>query len=151
VLHDRPEVVVAFCTTHTHAQIGIQLGYSSMPWKRIRNRYGEVVSIGCSIHDHIQLEAAREVKANWCLYGHIYETRSKPGLPSRGITQLQSICRIADMPVIALGGITPQHISEIQLAGAAGVAILSPVWNDPEPIACIKRYRYALNRKEQVE
>ncbi len=154
IIHDRLDLWKMFRQTdrrQADCPIGLQLGYRSQPWQECRSTIGPNAPIGCSIHDSIQLQEAVEAQANWCIFGHIYETSSKPGLPGRGLNALRDICRRSPLPVIAIGGIQPEHVTEILATGAAGIAILSPVWRANDPIACIRRYRAAINEKEQPE
>lgn len=40
--------------------------------------------------------------------------------------------------VIALGGITPQNIRQVQQAGFAGAAVLGGIWQQPDPVAAFQ-------------
>lgn len=81
--------------------------------------------IGASCHS---VEDALEAQALGCSYitaGHIFATDCKKGLPGRGLDFLQKVCSAADIPVYAIGGITPDNIKQVRLAGASGACLMS--------------------------
>ncbi|WP_252314962.1 thiamine phosphate synthase [Sinobaca sp. H24] len=93
---------------------------------------------GWSVHS---IEAAREKEkagADYLFFGHVFSTGSKQGLQPRGLQQLSIIARESQLPVIAIGGITPEQVKDCIRSGAAGVAMLSGLYEaaDPERQAC---------------
>lgn len=81
--------------------------------------------LGASCHDWADVEKAIKLGATYVTYGHVYATDCKPGLPARGVTALQTICRKSPIPVYAIGGIRPEKWPELQKAGAAGACLMS--------------------------
>jgi thiamine-phosphate pyrophosphorylase len=82
-----------------------------------------------SVHDGATLPRARG--AFFVVHAPIFTPTWKP-VASVGIDGLASFCRTArqpgnQMPVLALGGITPQRIAACRQAGAAGVAVASGI------------------------
>lgn len=84
--------------------------------------------IGCSVH---ALDAAQKREAegaDFVTYSPIYPTTSKPGYgPAVGIAGLAKVAEGVNLPVFALGGITPTRVAECLAAGAFGVAVMSGV------------------------
>ena len=81
--------------------------------------------LGTSCHS---LEDVREAERLGCSYlvaGHIYATTCKPGLPPRGLAFLRAVTAATELPVYAIGGITPMRLAEILAAGAAGGCAMS--------------------------
>jgi thiazole tautomerase (transcriptional regulator TenI) len=54
--------------------------------------------------------------------------------------ELRQMATITDIPIVAVGGITPERISEVRDAGAAGVAVISGIWDAREPSAAATYY-----------
>lgn len=79
---------------------------------------------GYSIHDEQDLDSIPVPPPTFLLYGHIYPTPSKPDLPPRGIEGLKRILRLTSFPVVAIGGITPEHEEELIALGAVGIATI---------------------------
>src|SRR5207245_1756761 len=50
------------------------------------------------------------------------------------------------VPVIAIGGITPERVAEVRAAGAHGVAVISAILSADSPAAATQRFLDALNR-----
>ena len=67
--------------------------------------------------------------ATQVILGTIFETECKKGLKGRGIEFVREIseyCRKnGDIPVYAIGGITPENISLVKEAGARGGCMMS--------------------------
>jgi thiamine-phosphate pyrophosphorylase len=89
--------------------------------------------IGASCHSVAEVQEAAGRGCSYVIAGHIYATSCKEGLPGRGLSFLQSVCRAAGtMPVYAIGGITPDRMTEVLSAGAAGVCVMSGMMRDSE-------------------
>ena len=83
-------------------------------------------TVGTSVHSPEEAWEAAELGASYLTAGHVYTTDCKKGLPPRGLSFLQEVCRTADLPVYAIGGIhTEEQIAEVMAAGAAGACIMS--------------------------
>jgi len=83
-------------------------------------------AIGISVHS---VESAKEAEAfhpDYLLAGTIFETRSHPGEAAGGVERLRAICEATSVPVIAIGGITPENAADCIRAGAIGIAAFSP-------------------------
>ena len=102
---------------------------------------GDNFYIGCSVHS---LDAARKREAegaDFLTYSPIYPTASKPGYgPAVGIASLAEVVEGVKLPVFALGGITPDRVSECLDAGAFGVAVMSGVMSPRGAGAQAKHY-----------
>ena len=64
----------------------------------------------------------------------MYDTPSKRAYgPPQGLARLESVVRAVGVPVIAIGGITPERVTEARAAGAAGVAVISAILEAESP------------------
>jgi thiamine-phosphate pyrophosphorylase len=83
--------------------------------------------IGCSVHSVDEARRAEHLGADYLTAGHIYATDCKKGLPPRGLDFLRDVCEAVDIPVYAIGGISPDpyQIREVMEAGAKGACIMS--------------------------
>jgi len=48
-----------------------------------------------------------------------------------------------EVPVYAIGGIKPEHLPDLQQTGVAGVAIMSTLFGNANPINAVKSYKEA--------
>ncbi|WP_211747847.1 thiamine phosphate synthase [Paenibacillus sp. Marseille-Q4541] len=106
--------------------------------------------LGVSVHSLEEAKMAKKNGADYVFYGHIYPSTSKSGLSPRGISSLSEVCEGADLPVIAIGGITPERVKEVILAGASGIAVISGVLQSQAPLAAVLRYRNELNHFGEI-
>ncbi|OAB43758.1 thiamine phosphate synthase [Paenibacillus glacialis] len=123
---------------------GVQLSYRSLAVQVVRRTFPRL-RIGRSVHDVHEAEEMCKQGADYLLYGHIFSTDSKPGQGPRGTRALDQVVKKVPIPVIAIGGIKPNHVQQIVATGAAGIAILSGITQSDDPLKSVKDYREALN------
>lgn len=85
----------------------------------------EFNTVGCSVHSVEEAKAAEKMGCSYITAGHIFATDCKKGVPPRGLEFLNAVCRSANIPVYAIGGISPENMPLALKAGAAGVCIMS--------------------------
>ncbi|HEX7024648.1 MAG TPA: thiamine phosphate synthase [Gemmatimonadales bacterium] len=90
--------------------------------------------IGRSVHSGDEARASVDEGADYLVAGNIFDTPSHPEHPGRGLAWLADICRLG-VPVIAIGGVTPERAAAIREAGAWGAAAISAIWDAPDPAA----------------
>jgi len=110
---------------------GVQLGAASLDpqdARRLEPRWW----IGKSVHDLAEAEAARASGADYLLVGPLYGTATHPDREPLGLARLGPIVGLG-LPVIAIGGVTPQRVAEVRGAGAYGVAAIRALWDAGDP------------------
>ncbi len=108
--------------------IGVHLPDIDKSVEEVKAQSGDDFLVGCSIHGVDSAKKREAEGADFVTYSPIYPTKSKPGYgPSVGIVNLQKLVEQVKLPVFALGGITPLHVSECLEAGASGVAVMSGI------------------------
>ncbi len=140
IINDRVDVVMIAGAG------GVELGEASLPVADVRRIAGEALLIGRSVHDVEGASAAARDGADFVIAGHVYETASKPGQSPRGPEFIAEIVANCPVPVIAIGGITPERVSEVLRAGAHGVAVLSGILSAPDPRSAARSYSDALRQ-----
>ena len=117
VVNDRLDVALA---AFAH---GVHLRGDSMPAERLRVVTPPGFLTGRSVH---AVDEARRVTAagglDYIVFGPVFPTPSKPGHPGVGVRALAEVVRATPVPVLAIGGITPDTMTHALAAGAAGVA-----------------------------
>lgn len=119
----------------------VQLPAGGLPVRHVKSLLPEKIRCGVSVHSLEEAQSAEQAGADYVLYGHVYETDCKPGVAPRGIAQFERICRLLNIPVVALGGIQPHHIPELYHVGASGIAVMSGIWKAESPVAAAMEYR----------
>lgn len=81
--------------------------------------------IGFSVHSVSEAKKAVLSGAAYITAGHIFHTECKPDRPPKGIQLLKNIKSETNIPLFALGGITPQNFKLATTNGADGICIMS--------------------------
>ena len=113
---------------------GVHLGQTDMPLAEARSLVGDRLKIGVSTHDLAQMETACAGQPDYAAFGPVFTTRTKTNPdPVVGVAALAAAVRVAgDVPVVAIGGITPRHGSAVFAAGASAICAISGVNDAPD-------------------
>ncbi len=121
LVHRSPEVA------HQVGADGVHLPEQGVTVAAARAIVGEAL-VGASRHDGAGVRSA--AGADYATLSPVFSSPDKG--PPLGTAALETICRTAPVPVVALGGITPERAHLCRLAGAAAVAAIRAVWQgDP--------------------
>ena len=101
------------------------------------------LSFGKSVHSLEEAKAEYEAGADWLLYGHLFKTGSKEGLIPRGTIELFQMTASIPIPVYAIGGIQPHHLSQLNQGGVSGVAVMSSIFGSDNPEVAANAYQEA--------
>ena len=130
-------------------QAGLHLGRTAPSMRVARTLMGEDCLIGYSAHSIFEGRTAVREGANYLIYSPIFPTRSKPGHPGVGLKKLATFCEaIPEVPVFALGGITPDRVAACREAGAYGIAVVSGVFHAPDTRKAVEAYLAALSKSQ---
>lgn len=111
----------------------------------VRQILGKERLIGASVHSWEEAERAQEDGADYVTVSPVFETPSKPGHgPAIGLEILGEFCDALRLPVVALGGVTPDTAGACIEAGAAAVAVMGEIMRADDVGAVTGRYLEAL-------
>jgi thiamine-phosphate pyrophosphorylase len=88
--------------------------------------------LGRSVHSLHEAVAAIDEGADFLVVGNVYRTASHPERAAAGPELITETAKLG-LPVIAIGGITPDLVAEMKRAGAYGVAAIRSLWEAPDP------------------
>lgn len=111
--------------------------------RKFSNQLHSFQKIGASVHSLEEALEAQELGVHYLIAGHIFATDSKKGLPPRGLPFLEEICRNAEVPVFAIGGITKNRVKDVLQTGAKGMCIMSEAMTCTHPESLANQYRLA--------
>ncbi len=129
---------------------GVHLGGRSLPVDVARELLGADPWIGLSVHGEDEGEGAGGAGADYLFVGTIFATPSHPDRPGSGPELLARARRRSDLPLLAIGGVTPERVDAVLEAGAYGAAVLRGVWDEPAPGPAVVRYLDALARTTKL-
>jgi thiamine-phosphate pyrophosphorylase len=97
---------------------GVHLPGNGLPAERVRPL---VRVLGCSVHSVEEAVRAASAKPDFLVFGPIFET---PGKTPVGLDALRTVVAAVQVPVLAIGGITPTNANQVVAAGASGIAAI---------------------------
>lgn len=121
---------------------GVQLGRGSLAPADAR-RLDPAWWIGVSVHDLHEAWAARIGGADYLLVGPVYATATHTDSPPVQRHVLGEIVQLG-LPVVAIGGVTPERVAELSEAGVYGVAAIRALWDAADPGAAARAFVGAL-------
>ncbi|MBI4635364.1 MAG: thiamine phosphate synthase [Candidatus Rokubacteria bacterium] len=123
----------------------VQRTCTSLAVEEIRAIAGKALRIGASVHSLAEAREAERAGADWVVFGPIYDTPSKRAWgPPQGLAALERVAAAIRIPLIAIGGITPERVSETRAAGARGVAAIAAILSADRPADATRRFLEAL-------
>lgn len=107
---------------------GVHLGQSDTAIAAARKMLGKDQIIGATAKTVEQALAAQNAGADYLGIGAVYATGTKTD--TRQITHetLREICAAAEIPAVAIGGITEENAQALAGTGIAGIAVVSAIF-----------------------
>ncbi len=140
-MNDRLDVAVATGAAGAH------LGADDFPPDRIRTVAPRPFRVGISVGDRAEASDALEADADYWSIGPFYATGTKTdaGAPlgPEGFADLAGAAP-PGVPVVAIGGLLADRVSEAVAAGAVGVAVINGIFGRADVEAATREYRDAL-------
>ena len=100
------------------------------------------VRYGISTHDRAELQRALDLKPDYIALGPVYATLLKkmPWRP-QGLEKLgRWKSQIGEIPLVAIGGLTPERAEGVFKAGADSVCVVTDVQTHSNPIQRVKEW-----------
>ena len=107
---------------------GIHVGQEDMEASKVRERVGEEMMIGVSVHSVAEAIEAVKNGADCLGVGSMFSTSTKKDVDLLPKETLRDICAAVDIPVVAIGGINRSNILKLSGSGADGVALVSAIF-----------------------
>lgn len=122
-INDNVDIAIA-----CHAD-GVHVGQSDMQATKVRQRVGEDMMIGVSVHSVAEaLEAVRN-GADCLGVGAVFSTSTKKDANVLPKETLRDICAAVDIPVVAIGGINKSNLLQLSGSGVDGTALVSAIFS----------------------
>lgn len=145
--HDEATALLALCRQHRipllindDAELawaigadGVHLGQSDGSLVAARARLGANAIIGVTCHDQLHLAriAARD-GASYVAFGAMFTSGTKPLAQPCPLAVLTAARTQLALPLVAIGGITPDNAASVIDAGAQAVAVIACLWQAPD-------------------
>jgi thiamine-phosphate diphosphorylase len=128
IINDRVDIAQALGAD------GVHLGQDDLPPLAARELLGERAIIGFSTHSVEEAREAARLPVDYIAIGPIFNTSSKENAEAAvGLDGLRRVRQaVGHIPLVAIGGITPETARLVIAAGADSLAAISLLWREPE-------------------
>ena len=104
---------------------GVHVGQEDMAASKVREKIGDGMMLGVSVHT---VEEALKAVENGAGVGAMFSTSTKANADVLPKETLRDICAAVDIPVVAIGGISESNIMQLSGTGVDGVALVSAIF-----------------------
>ncbi|MEW6611617.1 MAG: thiamine phosphate synthase [Pseudomonadota bacterium] len=119
----------------------VHIGQGDTSVQEARALLGPEIIIGVTCHNSLELAIAAQLAgADYVAFGAFHPSPSKPDTVLATPDLLRAAKKQLSLPVVAIGGITPQTGSFLLRAGADALAVISGVFAAPDVEAAARRY-----------
>jgi len=138
IVNDRPDIA------RLAGADGVHLGQDDLPVREARKVVGPDAIIGKSTHNLDQALAAAAESPDYIAVGPMFASATKPQEHIAGPATLGEVTEKLNLPVVAIGGITPENLEQVLQAGAKCVAVCQAVIAQPDPAAAAAAFKEKL-------
>ena len=107
---------------------GVHVGQEDMNPARVREIIGDEKILGVSVSTVDQALKAESAGADYLGVGAVFPTGSKDDAEDVSHKTLKEICDVVKIPVVAIGGITPDNVMKLSNSGISGIAVISAIF-----------------------
>jgi thiamine-phosphate pyrophosphorylase len=132
LVNDRIDVALAINAD------GVHLGEHSLPVAVARELVGGAL-VSTSVHGQPRAIQAQADGADLLVLGTIFSTASHLGLSPAGPQLIRKVRAQVKLPIVAIGGITPDNAAQPIADGASGVAVIRSILADARPQQAARR------------
>lgn len=134
VVNDRVDIALMACAR------GVQLTSTSLDVPDAQQVLAKVAvgcaesascAIGASVHSLEEAIGARIAGAAWAVVNDVLTVHegSDSTTTGSGPALLERLVRYSGIPIVAIGGIVPQHVAPLRRAGVHGIAAIRGIWD----------------------
>lgn len=120
---------------------GVHLGRDDPDIGAARTALGPTALIGVSCYNEpARARAAQDAGADYVAFGRFFPSHTKPRAVPAAPELLHAARTELKIPIVAIGGITPENGASLIAAGADALAVIEGVFGQPDIRAAAARY-----------
>lgn len=124
---------------------GGHVGADDLPVDAARRVLGPKAIVGGTCREPDAARSHRRAGASYLGVGPAHPSTTKDGLPDPlGAAGIRAVAEAVDIPVIAIGGITPERVPGLLEAGAHGVAVIAAISRAADPFEATRSFLKAV-------
>lgn len=113
---------------------GVHIGKDDGDIQVARQRLGKQAIIGVSCYNDLQrAHKMKKLGADYVAFGRFFPSHTKPNAPSAELETLQQAKQQLSLPIVAIGGITPENGKALIDQGADMLAVIHALFSHPTP------------------
>lgn len=120
---------------------GVHLGRDDADPPNARAALGQRALVGLSCYDSLdRARRAQAANADYVAFGSFFPSRTKPHATRADVRLLRTARALLHIPIVAIGGITPENGRQLLEAGADALAVVDGLFGEPDPEFAARRY-----------
>ena len=125
---------------HKLSADGVHIGEHDGELESARSLLGSNAIVGVSCYNSLALaEKAASDGADYIAFGAVYPSATKPNARKAGL-ELFSLAKSLNLPMVAIGGITPDNAAQTLVAGADFLAVIGAVFDAVDPTLEVTKF-----------
>jgi thiamine-phosphate pyrophosphorylase len=130
---------------------GVHIGREDADIGAARRALGDKAIIGVSCYNELERALrAQSAGADYVAFGRFFPSRTKPRAV-QATTGLLQLARVElHVPIVAIGGITPDNGASLIEAGADALAVIEGLFNQPDIRVAAERYARLFNEEDET-
>lgn len=126
---------------------GVHLGREDTSLAQARAQLGTRAIIGVSCYNELERALRAQADgADYVAFGRFFPSRTKPQAVQAEPALLREARQKLRVPIVAIGGITPENGASLIAAGADALAVIEGVFGQADVRAAAERYAQLFNR-----
>lgn len=120
---------------------GVHLGQEDIAEADIKAIHARGLRLGISTHSLEELSYGLSFKPSYVALGPIFPTTCKSmAFGPHGIDAAKRWVQVSAVPVVAIGGLKPEHVAPLKKTGVQGMALISDITENPDPEGRVKTW-----------
>ncbi|MBF0381479.1 MAG: thiamine phosphate synthase [Magnetococcales bacterium] len=125
IINDRVDLALYFKAD------GVHVGQDDLPAHLCRKLLGKNSIIGLSTHTIAEINNAHDTTADYIGFGPVFSTTSKTDTHAvQGLQTLATAQQASSLPMVAIGGIGVEELTDIKKSRVAAAAMISGLWDE---------------------
>lgn len=109
---------------------GVHLGKEDLSITEARKIVGNQAIIGASCYNQLALAEAAQIQgADYIAFGSFFNSPTKPDAVSASLPLVEKARDVIKIPMVAIGGITPDNAGPLIAAGMCAIAVASGIFS----------------------
>ena len=144
LINDRVDIALAVDAD------GIHIGQDDIPVEIAREILGNEKIIGLSVNSIDEAIKAQNRGINYLALGPIFQTNTKKNAKNpTGTLMIKKIKEQVNLPLIAIGGINKNNITEVLQAGADSIAAISAIFSSDDVYKELHDFKMIMKENRQ--